>query len=361
MKKSIALAGLCAFAALNFSAVAQASGSISTCIEPNCGGASDSDNRRYAKSLVTYKRTDAGRRNASMAKTLAGESLGGSLAGEWDAVAGVVSFPWQTAEGLDLYLVALSLPTQSTGNEQYSASGWQRELFFMDFGDGVPRLLSSYLLDPDFTPQAGDVLEQSGQLWTSQYVLYQEAEELAGDADFYAGYADGAAVADLRFVANEAGEVLQVAVDIYDDAGTYQYSVAPRIGDRLNPSFIGYDLQQPDILYALYYFDEPRAITEAISLERSYYVPNASSDSSLPEGFNSTDLELAFILEGAKTVDDESSFAYSAPQGLGYTWGKAQQDSATGGGSSGSMAPWLLMLLGGIAARSRRNRLRGAG
>ncbi len=327
-------------------------GGVSTCTEPNCGPAGGTT--RYSKSLVSYKRAVQAPHAAPMGKALTGETLAGELAGSWDEVAGVVTFPWQAGEGLELYLVALSLPAQSTGAAQYSAPGWQRELFFLDFGDGVPRLLSSYLLDADFTPQAGDVIDQAGQLWYSQFALYQEAEELAGDADFYAGYAEGAAIADIRFVANDAGEVQQIAIDIYDDAGNYQYSVAPQAGDRLNPSFVGYELEQPDLLYALFYFDQPRAIIEEISLERSYYVPSALNDSALPEGFDSAGLEVAVLLEGVKTVDGESSFAYSVPQSLGYTWGKAQQSTSSGGGSSGVIAPWLLVLLSGIGLVLRR-------
>lgn len=356
MKKTIVLAGLCALAMSSVKATA----STNYCEEPKCDAIGSSSHSNFAKSTVNYKHSRKAN-SAILAKAQGGETLHGELSGAWDAVSAVVTFPWQSEEGLDLNLVALSLPAQALGNAQYSATGWQRELFFLDLGDGVPRLLSSYLIDADFSPQSGDVIDQSGQLWISQYALYQEAEELAADADYYAGYAEEAAVADVRFVANDAGEVLQVAIDIYDDAGNYQYSVEPQINDRLNPSFLGYDVQQPDILYALFYFEQPTPLSQPISLQRTYYVPNANSDSTLPVGFDASELELAVLFEGVKSLQGESSFAYSTPQGLGYTWGQAQQSnqssnngigSSSGSGSgsgSGMVTPWLLILLSALA------------
>ncbi len=340
MKKTIFLAAACTLGLSSLTATA----STNYCEEPNCNAVGSSSDSSFSKSTVAYKQSNR-TAGAPISKAQGGDTLTGELSGEWDEVAAVITFPWHSEEGLDLNLVALSLPTQPLGGARYSATGWQRELFFLDFGDGVPRLLSSYLLDAQFSPQAGDVIDQAGQLWYSQYALYQEAEELAADPDFYAGYADGAAVADIRFVTSDTGEVLQVAIDIYDDAGNYQYSVEPQVGDRLNPSFIGYDLQQPDILYALFYFDQPTQLSQAISLQRAYYVPNASSDATLPEGFDAATLELALLFEGVKSVDGEYSFAYSTPEGLGYTWGEAQQDAQSSGSGSGSLSPWLLLLL----------------
>lgn len=353
MNKSMLLAGLAALGLLAATTGARA-GNIQSCTEPNCGATGEV---RYSKSVVTFKRAAPQTSTFSQPKMLQGESLSGELSGNWDSVAGIITFPWQADADLSLQLVALSLPAQSSGNGQYTATGWQRELFFLDFGDGVPRLLSSNLLEAEFTPQPGDVIDQPGQLWISQYALYQEAEELTADADFYAGYAEGAAMADIRFVANDAGEVLQIAIDIYDDAGTYQYSVEPQAGDRINPSFIAYDLQQPDILYALYYFDQLKAITNAMTLQRSYYVPRAINDSALPEGFDSADLNIAVLFEGVKTIEGESSFAYGPLTDLGYRWGEAKQSTASAsGGSSGALMPGLLVLLAGLGLHARRKR-----
>lgn len=325
------------------------------CYEPNCqvgswGGLG-------LKSSVTYKRQVSAKSAAAMrAKNLGGESLQAGLAGQWDDVNAVVTFPWTDDTGLDLQVVALSLPAASVSGDQYQATGWNRELFFLDIGDSVPRLLSAYLIEPEFAPGPNDLQAESGQLWFVPYVLYQEAEELAGDPDYYAGYPDGASYADLFFVTDEQGHVLETSVDIFDSVGEYQYSVRPQLGDRYNPGFIAYDLADPDILYVLTYFDEPLEFTDELSIERRYFVPNAADDAQLPAGFDSGVLDMSFLLEGLKVENDEGVFGYSALQSLGYTWGEAKSTTTSGGGSSGAITPAILMLLLSWAGLRRRTR-----
>lgn len=330
---------------------------ISSCVEPNCGSGNEPP-PRYAKSLVTYKRDGAAKSAVqARAKMLGGEGLQAGLAGQWDTVDAVVTFPFTGDGGLELQVVALGLPAEFVGGDQYRASGWHRELFFLDIGDSVPRLLSAYLLDPEFEPEPDEALIESGQLWLVPYVLYQEAEELAGDPDFYAGFPEGAVSADVLFVADADGNVIDASVDIYDTAGEYQYSVVPQVGDRYNPGFVAYDLNDPDILYVLTYFDELVEFTDEISVERRYVVPSAATDPQLPAGFDSADLAMSFLLEGIASDNGEAVFGYSDLQSLGYTWGEAKDTAVApvgGGGGSGGIGPWLLVLLAGLAAWRRR-------
>lgn len=323
------------------------SASTNYCEEPNCS------NRPFAKSAVMYKRATSAPQPAK-AGDLGGETLSHGLSGVWDDVRGVVTFPWSAQGGVALQLVAMSLPAVAAGHERFTSAGWYRELFFLDVGDGVPRLLSAYLADPEFQPGAQDLIDQSGQLWLSQFLLYQEAEELQADPDFYLGYNEGAAVADLRFVTNPEGEVLQVVVDIYSDAGEYQYSVAPRPGDRLNPSFVGYDTANPDVLYALFYFADPQPLEKALSLQRRYYVPSGLTDSALPNDFDAAGLRLSFLLEGFADEGGAARFGYSELKDLGYAWGDAKASSS----GSGAAAWPLLVLALALACRLRPSRRR---
>ena len=328
-----------------------ATASVQYCEEPHCGSSGT-----RVKSQAAYKRaTPAFQNKALAAKELGGETLQSRLDGQLDVVTGVLTFPWISPAGVDLELVAMSLPATATGADNYEVSGWHRELFFLDVGDSVPRLLSAFLVDPEFVPEAQDQVAASGQLWISQYMIYQEAAELAGDPDFYAGFGAGGAVADLRFVTDDAGNVLEMVVDIYDGAGDYQYSVPPQVGDRYNPSFTGYDLNEPDIFYALFYFEDLIEFSDALSIQRRHFVPNASIDPQLTEGFDSGPIRLSFFLEGIRDKGDEREFSYGEVDSFGYTWAEAKAVQAPGGGgSSGAPGlPMLVLLLGLGWARYR--------
>lgn len=315
-----------------------------------------------SRAKPSYKQRVLRQKSTGDAQSLGGETLQAQLAGQWDEVNAIVAFPYQTSDGLDLQLVAMSLPATADGNEQYSAPGWHRELFFLDVGDSVPRLLSSYLVDTAFTPDPQDALMQSGQLWIAPHMLYQEAEELAGDPDFYSGYEFGAAPADMRFVADASGNVLEIAVDIYDDASNYLYSVEPATGDRYNPSFIGYDLEEPDVLYALSYFEDLTTFTDTLALQRRYHVPSGDNDPALPAGFDSAVSDVSVFMEGGSFFDGEGSFAYGPLTSLGYTWGNAKAQAPvgeTGGVNSGAFGLPLLvlfMLLGVVRQTASRRR-----
>ena len=322
----------------------------------------DTGTRKNGGPVAAYKRTATdSRAGSTRTKQLGGETLVGQLEGSWDAVTGVIAFPYQSEGGLDLFQVALTLPAASVGEDQYAASGWHREAFFLDTGDGVPRLVSAELIDPEFVPDPQDALFESGQLWAVTYLPYREIEELERDPNFYADYDGGASNADLRFVTDDEGDVLQLAVDIYDAFDEYLYTVEPQIGDQFNLGFKGYDLAEPDIFYIHYYFADTVAITDDMSLERRYYVPSAATDPELPDGFDSADLDLFLILEGVSEVNDEATFAYNTPTTLGYTWGMAQQPATTGqansGGSGAIGLGALVMLLLGGCLRMRRRRI----
>ena len=293
--------------------------SVGVCELPNCPGA---EHLREAEFKAYYKSYRTRSSETRAFKALGGETLQAPFAGDFDDVTAIVAFPYPVSD-VTLQLVAMALPASDDGDGQYSAAGWHRELFFLDAGDSVPRLLSSYLINADFTPSADDVVTQSGQLWVAPNLLYQEAEELARDPDFYAGHEFGASVADFRFVADADGNVLEIAVDVFDDGGNYLYSVEPQIGDQYTPSFIGYDLDEPDVLYALSYFEDLVEMTDALSIQRRYYVPTGADDSALPADFDASTVAVSVFMEGGSYFDGEGNFAYGPLTSLGYDWGGA--------------------------------------
>lgn len=302
------------------------------------------------------------------AKALGGETLQGSLAGEWDQVFGAVVYPGEFDDQPgEFFFVGMALPAFATAPGQYDVPGWHREGFFLDAGDGVPRLLASALLDPAFVPEAGGAHSMAGQLWVSQHVLYQEIEELQRNPDFYASYPQGASSADLSFVTDDAGQVLELLVDIYDEFDQYLYSVRPQPGDLYNPGSTAYELSQPDFVFIGYFFDELQPFGDEASLVRDHIVPSADADPTLPDGVDTADLEVFLIIEGGReTTDGVTEFAYGDLIPLGYTWGEAKTllegnlgsdpdaGSARGSGGSGTLGLPLLMALLGLGWARRR-------
>lgn len=344
MRISTSIVSLLVAASAAFSLPASASG-IHGCVSP-C------DPNPYGAKRLSVVPPKAGQ------KALGGETLTGEFAGDWDVVTANVTFPYDEISELDLLFVALSLPATAQGDNQYAAPGWNRELFFLDIGDGVPRLLSAALLDVNHSPDPDDAVTESGQLWLVQFVLYREIDELNRNANFYDSYPDEASNADLRFVTDDDGEVLQVVVDIYDEFDDYMYSVEPLDGDSFNPGILGYDLADPDSVYIMYYFDELIALSDDMSLERRYYVPSGAGDTALPEDFDSADTPLTVVFEGQAGEGETLEFGYSPARSLGYTWGKAQQiaEPTAQASSSGAISPLislLFMLMAGLRARSR--------
>lgn len=334
------------------------------------GTGNDGIDRGTSKNLPVYKHSTPAFHNKSFApKTLGGETLQSRLDGSFDIVEGLLTFPWTSPDdpNLELELVAMSLPATATGSDNgYTVSGWHREFFFLDVGDSVPRLLSARLIDPEFVPDPDDLVTESGQLWIAEFNIYQEGEELERDPDFYAGFPLGGAFADLRFVTDADGNVLELVVDIFDGEGeNYLYTIPPRVGDRLNPTLNGYDLAEPDIVYLLLYFDDVIAVTDDLFVQRQYFVPTGAIDPALPEGFDSGTLRLSFFLEGIRSAGDGALFSYGDVETFDYTWAEAKSadappPAAGGRSSSGALSLTLLTMLLGLgwarrrAARTRR-------
>ncbi|MFA5939574.1 MAG: Calx-beta domain-containing protein [Sinimarinibacterium sp.] len=261
---------------------------------------------------------------ATTARPPDGETLRGALGGSWDEVHGVVTFPFR-AGNVDLLLVAYSLMATPIDATHYAVPGWQREPMFMDIGDGVPRLLSSYLLDPDFVPAADDpFFTRPGRLHWAPYVLYREFEEIQAGHD-YSDYEFKGALADLRYTTDRHGHLQELIVDIRDVDNDYVYSVPVRIGDRVNPTMVGYELTQPDSVWLVLYFKSFQPIQNAPQIAQGHWVPGRDyTDPLLPAGFDAASLPMTLLMEGSRTnADGVVEYGYGPPKSLGYTWGDA--------------------------------------
>ncbi len=309
---------------------------VQFCTEPKCGSSNYGDpgtKRELLLSDARFRR-EAGSRspleqryfevspgakgNQSM---ISGESLFGDLAGQWDSVNAFVTVPFSDSGAVDDQLLVRGLPTQMLpGGDRYEAEGWTRSAYWFDIGNGIPRLLSSALIDPTYVPEPGDPFTDSGHLNFSELVLYQE------EGRDYSAYPEDGAFGSLFFVADpQTGEVLDIVIALNDADGAFE-KVAPLfVGDRLKPLVITYRLAEPEFLYYSEYGDYI-TLNDDVDIGLANHVPGVDffDPDLFAAGFDANSASLNLLLEGYREgMGGNDEWAYSAVQPLGYTWGEA--------------------------------------
>lgn len=254
------------------------------------------------------------------------ETLTGDLAGDWDVVTGFVTFPF-SFDGIETdYLLVRGLPTERLpGGDTYQVNHWKRSAYWIDAGDGAPRLLSSELLDPNYVPDPDDPDDpfvDGGELNFAQLVLYRE------QGRNYSAYPQQAAFGNLFFVVDPAsGEVIDAAIDLYDAGSVYEKTVFLFEGDSLLPLLITYKLDEPEFLYYAEYGDYI-TLSQGFDIGLADHVPGRHFvDPALNDvGFDAAAAPLMLLLEGfAEVPGDDPLWAYSKVFPLNYTWNEAGQ------------------------------------
>ncbi len=291
-----------------------------------------------------------------------GVTLSGELRGDWDYVTGWLSFPYEV-DGVHLEVLLRGFDTTETRYGVHSLGQWNGKLFWIDLGDGLPRLLPAQVWDANYVPAVDELPAQAGRLYFAGYVLFRQAgKEYAAEE-----WESGAAWADLWFVMDANDEqVLEISIDPYDDAGNYLESHHLAAGDQLQIFTNAYDLTDPDYVTLIDYMD-PKLLTAEPTISLAYWQPNIDfTDPDLAAkampGFDTSGVDLELLLEGVwEDENGDTYYGYSnPPTALGYTWGEAKQIalgvSAAGGTSSGGGGGallWLLLPLG-VGLRLRR-------
>jgi len=251
------------------------------------------------------------------------ETLTGDLAGDWDVVTGFVTFPF-SFDGIETdYLLVRGLPTERlSGGDTYQVGHWKRAAYWIDAGDGVPRLLASELLNPNYVPSLEDPFVDGGELNYAQLVLYRE------QGRDYSAYTEEAAFGNLFFVVDPAsGEVINAAIDLYDAGNLYEKTVFLFEGDSLLPLLISYKLAEPEFLYFAEYGDFI-TLSQEFNIGLADHVPGRHFvDPALSNvGFDAAAAPLNLLLEGFASVPgDDPLWAYSDVFPLNYTWNEAGQ------------------------------------
>ncbi|MFO7552859.1 MAG: hypothetical protein R6W80_15740 [Haliea sp.] len=293
--------------------------------------------------------------------------LQGSIDGNWDSVTGWITFPTYSDTEHLLYVLLRGFDGTLQSGSNYSFGGWNGKLFWIDLGDGVPRLLPAALWNDQYVPGTGELPAQSGRLYLSSNVLYRQA-----GADYpVTQWADEAAWADLWFVTDENNQLKEISVDLYDDNANYLESRSLAPGDQLQILSQAYDLTDPTIVWMVFYMDF-KTLNGQPTISEQHLEPNIDfTDTDLLKyagsQFDSRALNLDLLLEGTGTdSNDNTVYGYNTPTSLGYTWAEmavladgGTLGAASSGSSGGGAMSWLLLLLGmvsGFRYLSRRGR-----
>jgi hypothetical protein len=313
----------------------QASAMIATCAIPNCpegcGEVGPGGTRAVLRPEIQFRREPGsgsaleqryldGKITAAPAVSGQGQSLFANLPGEWDQVSGFVTFPYSFDGTTVDQLLLRGLPAQRIGvTDDYEVSGLTRSAYWFDVGNGIPRMFSSELIDPNYVPAPGDPFSDSGQLNFSQLVKYRE------NGRDYSAYPEGAAFATVFFVSDPvSGQVLDAIVDLYDANSEYEKTEYLYEGDSLQPLLLAYRLSEPEFLYFAEYGDFI-PLSNNVSIGLANYVPGVDFVDPDLVGFDAANAPLQLLLEGYRQVPVGGvQWAYSAVHPLGYTWGEAQ-------------------------------------
>ena len=310
-------------------------GTTVSCPDGNCdaiAGSALANRYLNLQSLATFRREsgtgselqqrylDRSGSQATAKSRLQSETLFGDLPGDWDVVTGFVTIPYSFDGITDDYLLLRGLPTERLADSNtYQVNDWTRSAYWIDVGDGVPRVLSSELLDPNYVPDVDDPFEDSGELNYSQLVLYRvEGED-------YSEFANGAAFGVMFFLTDPAnGEVIDAVIDLYSENFEYEYTSYLYEGDELLPLLITYKLDEPEFLYYAEY-GEFIVLSQAVEIGLANHVPGVDfidPDLAALE-FDAANVPLVLLLEGfaeSEEPEDDPIWSYSTPSPLGYTW-----------------------------------------
>ncbi len=274
----------------------------------------------FGKGSPLAQRLERERTAAARPKgSLPGQTLYGELPGTWDYVAGFVTFPYLLEGTTPDQLLLRGLPTELLSGDLYQVQGWQRNAYWIDAGDGIPRLLASELILPDYVPDPADPFVDSGHLNFAQLVLYREAGR-----DYSAYPADGA-YGTIWFVTDpQTGDVIDAIIDLYGPDNLYEKTEYLFENDSIKPLLITYRLSEPEFLYYTEY-GEHIPLTQNVSIGLANHVPGVDYiDPFLNAiGFDA-DQPLELLLEGYLDLGNgEAQWAYSEVYPLGYNWPEA--------------------------------------
>lgn len=269
----------------------------------------------------------------------------GEIAGAWDDVDGYFTVPYEV-EGLGtLEILLRGFATTPLGGSHYAVSGWDRSVYWLDVGDGMPRLLQALELANDYVPEPDDYFFDSqdvvdtctpGAGCTLNLVPYLRYREFGADYS-NRGYRENGEAFDevqMAFVTDGVGDAIDAAVLFEEGIGTDP--IQPFFeGDEIFMSIIAYKMDEPEFVYALGYMKAFASLQGSASISRANLIPGVDyMDPELPPDLDAGERPVRLVLDasagggegyGTGGPREAGTFAYGGPFDLGFTWSAAQE------------------------------------
>jgi hypothetical protein len=268
----------------------------------------------------------------------------GDIAGKWDDVDGYFSLPYSVAEEGELNILLRGFPARSVGGDRYAVEGWDRSVYWLDVGDGTPRLLQALELARDYVPEEDDYFFDSeavastcsvGAGCTLNLVPYLRYQEFGADYTDRGAEENGVVFDEIQlaFVTDGEGDAIDAAV-LFDEEEVPEAIQPFELGDKILLATLAYKIDEPEYIYALGYMEAFAPLELDAGISRANYIPGTDFvDPELPADLDAGNRPVRLILDASSGRGDgygtggtrpPGAFSYAGPFALGFVWKNAQ-------------------------------------
>jgi hypothetical protein len=267
----------------------------------------------------------------------------GEINGTWEDIDGYFTIPYTLPVLGQMNILLRGFPTQPLGGNRYAVTGWDRSVYWLDVGDGTPRLLQALELATDYVPAEEDYFYDTPEVRTTcvigagctlNLVPYLRYQEFGANYSNRGHNENGVRFDQIQmaFVTDDNGDAIDAAV-LFDDAAPTTPIQPFQQGDTILLSTLAYKIDEPEYIYALGYMDVFEPLQPSANITRANYVPGVDFvDPDLPANLDAGNRPVRLILDasngdgggygtgGTRTAE----FAYGGPFDLGFLWKDAQ-------------------------------------
>jgi len=230
-----------------------------------------------------------------------------TLEGDWPDVVGYVCVKIKDEKSNEEYYVCIiGLETVSLGNNEYKSTGWDKKVFWMEVGNGVPLFVCG-IYAPNYVE---DGVAYDNVYWAPNVDYYDPEDGVIYNCDMWM-YLD------------DEDEVEECWIVMYDEDGEEIDEKQLQAGDYITTYSPAIYLDEPESFYAATIEESFQLVKEDPLFFYAHMTPNVDFSNPLTQGkIDFDDLDLYYILEGSREKEDGSAeFVYSTPKKVGIKWG----------------------------------------